>query len=388
MLEVDGRPRGYAIYRVKGDWDERGPRNEVTVVEVTGLDPAAERALWEWLATIDLVARIKGWRMPVPHPLFLQLEDLSRLGLVVGDGIWLRLIDLPAALEGRSYEGSGVTTLEVTDEFVPANAGRWRVEVTGGTAIVSPTGDAPDLALDTTALASAYLGGFTFAELFRAGRVGECREGAIADADGLFRTNALAWCSHAVLRRAAGARSASLDLSPSLVPCASYCLTSKPDSPYADTATSYEYPARYRRFFEPLLNGEPMIAIIYEPRSGGRGRMSYVGWAALRGVPVRSPRVTDSGQPLWEVALRGSCSRTSQSSAARLPGRAPRALASRNATCESKRRVIGGRRSDGSKEDEGRLILELGHAASWAWRPTIPLSPPMVRSWWPRGPAG
>ncbi|HEV7604094.1 MAG TPA: hypothetical protein VGO15_03950, partial [Candidatus Limnocylindrales bacterium] len=78
-------------------------------------------------------------------------------------------------------------------------------------------------------------------------------------------------------------------------------LTSKPDSPYADTATSYEYPARYRRFFEPLIAGEPMMAIIYEPRSGGRGRMSYVGWAALRGVPVRSPRLTESGHPLWEV---------------------------------------------------------------------------------------
>ena len=78
-------------------------------------------------------------------------------------------------------------------------------------------------------------------------------------------------------------------------------LTSKPDSQYADTPTSYEYPARYRRFFEPLENGEPMIAIIYEPRSGGRGRMSYVGWAALRGVPSRSPRMTDKGQPLYQV---------------------------------------------------------------------------------------
>lgn len=78
-------------------------------------------------------------------------------------------------------------------------------------------------------------------------------------------------------------------------------LTSKPDSQYADTPTSYEYPARYRRFFEPLEAGEPMIAIIYEPRSGGRGRMAYVGWAALRGVPVRSARVTAKGQPLFVV---------------------------------------------------------------------------------------
>ncbi len=111
VLEVDGQPRGYALYRLKAEWDDRGPRNEVTVMEVTGLDPAAERSLWEWLAGIDLVGRIKGWRTPVPHPLLLQLQDVRRLGFVVGDGIWLRLIDLPAALMGRSYQGSGTVTL-------------------------------------------------------------------------------------------------------------------------------------------------------------------------------------------------------------------------------------------------------------------------------------
>ncbi|MEO8570380.1 MAG: GNAT family N-acetyltransferase [Chloroflexota bacterium] len=195
VLEVEGRPRGYALYRMKADWDERGPRNQLTTMEVIGLDPAAERALWEWLAGIDLVGRIKGWRAPVSHPLLLQLEDIARLGFVVGDGIWLRIIDLPAALEGRSYEGSGVITLEVTDAFVPANAGRWRVEVTDGGATVSATEDAPDLTLDTADLASAYLGGFSFGELFRAGRVGPHREGAIADADRLFWTNNVAWCS-------------------------------------------------------------------------------------------------------------------------------------------------------------------------------------------------
>ncbi len=25
VLEVDGEPRGYAIYRIKADWDDRGP---------------------------------------------------------------------------------------------------------------------------------------------------------------------------------------------------------------------------------------------------------------------------------------------------------------------------------------------------------------------------
>lgn len=195
VLWVGGEARGYAIYRLKPEWESRGPRHVVTVFEVTGLDVAAERALWEWIAGIDLVARIKAVRTPVPHPLLLQLEDLRRLGLVVGNGMWVRLIDLPAALEGRSYAGSGVVTLEVTDTFYPANARRWRLEITQGDATVTPTTDAPDLVLDTTDLASVYLGGFTFADLARAGRAGECREGAIADADRLFWSNAPASCT-------------------------------------------------------------------------------------------------------------------------------------------------------------------------------------------------
>jgi predicted acetyltransferase len=195
VLEVDGVPRGYALYRTKADWDDRGPRNEVTVMEVSGLDAAAERSLWEWIAGIDLMVRIKGWRTPVPHPLFLGLHDLRRMGLTVGDGLWLRIVDVVAALEGRSFEGTGVVTLEVTDAFLPANAGRWRIEVTGGSAAVARTSEPADLALDTTDLATVYLGGFTFADLLRAGRVGECRPEAVADADRLFATNAVAWCS-------------------------------------------------------------------------------------------------------------------------------------------------------------------------------------------------
>ena len=60
----------------------------------------------------------------MPPPLFLQLQDPRRLGLTVGDGLWVRLVDLPAALAARSYAGPGELTLEVADTFMPANAGR------------------------------------------------------------------------------------------------------------------------------------------------------------------------------------------------------------------------------------------------------------------------
>jgi hypothetical protein len=44
------------------------------------------------------------------------------------------------------------------------------------------------------ALGSAYLGGFSFAELVRAGQVEEQRRGAAARADALFRVDRAPWC--------------------------------------------------------------------------------------------------------------------------------------------------------------------------------------------------
>ena len=104
-----------------------------------------------------------------------------------------------------------------------------------------------------------------------------------------------------------------------------------------------------------------MIAIIYEPRSGGRGRMSYVGWAALRGIPVRSPRLTENGQPLWEVhyvdRVQG------------LPNPVPRDYLGeplerwlRDLPPQNRNVVSSGASVRWLEEEEGRLILELGHA--------------------------
>jgi predicted acetyltransferase len=205
VLEVDGTVRAYAIYRVKSEWDDRGPNNTVLALEVTGLDAATERTIWHWLFETDLAGHIKGWRGPVPHPLLLQLTEPRRLGLGVREGLWLRLLDMPAALEARTYQGLGAISFELTDDFRPVNAGRWRLEVGSdgsaagdrGVARASVTAfdGSPDLTLDTSDLASVYLGAFTFADLARADRIGECRPGAVAEADRLFATTATAWCS-------------------------------------------------------------------------------------------------------------------------------------------------------------------------------------------------
>jgi predicted acetyltransferase len=194
LLEVEGEARGYAIYRHRGDWDASGPKGVVTVTDIAGLDALVEQQLWQWLFGIDLIRTVRGWRGPAPHPIQLMVTEPRRLGMTVSDGTWLRIIDLASALEARSYDRPGQLVMDVTDEFCPSNAGRWILSVPDGAAVGARVTRAPDaadidLALDIADLAAVYLGAFRFADLARAGRVQECRPGAIDAADLTFRTS-------------------------------------------------------------------------------------------------------------------------------------------------------------------------------------------------------
>ena len=187
VLEVDGEARAYVIYRMKSDWSARGPQGTLTVVELFALDPEAEQRLWQWVVAMDLVATVRVWRGPVPSPLQLWLQEPRRLGLTIGDGLWLRFVDLPAALSARTYAGEGSLVLEVDDALIERNTGRWQLTVgPDGTGAVTPTTAEPDLVLDVATLAHAYLGAFRLSDLARAGRVRVCHLGALETADVLF----------------------------------------------------------------------------------------------------------------------------------------------------------------------------------------------------------
>jgi putative restriction endonuclease len=73
-------------------------------------------------------------------------------------------------------------------------------------------------------------------------------------------------------------------------------------SDYADSPDSYEFPPQYLRFFDPLTRGEPMVAVIYEPRGDrNEGRMAYVGWAMLQAPATDSGRRNARKQVLYRV---------------------------------------------------------------------------------------
>jgi predicted acetyltransferase len=198
LYEVDGAAEGYAIYRTKREWDERGPKGQVLVAEAVALTPRAERAVWSFLFGVDLTRTTKAGRVAVPNPLLLELADPRALGMTTWDGIWVRLVDLPAALAARGYGAAGTLVLEVADAFCPWNAGRWRLAATGdaGSAVATAerTAEPADLAVDVADLAAAYLGAFRLTDLARAGRVEELVPGALRRADALFASDRTPWC--------------------------------------------------------------------------------------------------------------------------------------------------------------------------------------------------
>jgi predicted acetyltransferase len=188
VLELDDRPEAYALYRLKSNWDEGVPKSTLRLREVMATSPVALREIWRFLLGVDLVAQVEMWGLPPDYPLFLMLTEPRRLRMTLGDALWLRLVDLEAALAARSYADSEPVSIEVRDSFCDWNEGVWRLPDAERT-----DGD-PDLRLDVADLGSTYLGGVSFAELARAGRVEELRDGGLARADALFRTDVTPWC--------------------------------------------------------------------------------------------------------------------------------------------------------------------------------------------------
>ena len=181
LLELDGEPAGWVSYRVKSSWEDDTPRGTLRVLDLFGATRDATAELWRFLFAIDLVTRVQSGRV---DPSFLLLvTDYRRMHAKLNEGIWLRLVDVEAALRARTFGGSEPVVLEVTDDLLPANAGRWSV----AEAVERTDADA-DVAIDVADLASAYLGAFTFEELAAAGRARELRPRGLARATARFWT--------------------------------------------------------------------------------------------------------------------------------------------------------------------------------------------------------
>jgi predicted acetyltransferase len=191
-----GRVDGWVSYRVQERWPEGMPANLVKVRMLVGLTPEADAALWRYCLDLDLAGTVRLQDRPVDEPGRWRLADPRRLRTVhVGDHLWVRLLDLPAAMRARRYATDDELVLEVTDALRPRNQGRFRLEGGPDGAACEPTTAEPDLALDVADLGAAYLGGARLAVLARAGRVVELAPGAARRADAMLASDPAPLCT-------------------------------------------------------------------------------------------------------------------------------------------------------------------------------------------------
>jgi predicted acetyltransferase len=180
----DSGARGYALYSGKGGWDEDGiPDGKIFVRELFGIDAAAIAAIWADLLSRDLTGEVTARMRATDDPLPYLLGDSRRVRTKIGDGLWVRLVDVPAALRRRRYASDAELVIEVTDSLLAANQGRWRLRTGGrsGDAACEQTADEPDLALPVSVLGAAYLGGSRLGVLAGIGRITEFRPGAVSE---------------------------------------------------------------------------------------------------------------------------------------------------------------------------------------------------------------
>jgi predicted acetyltransferase len=175
---------GYALWRGREASGDRP--GTVLVREVMATTPAAYQSMWHFLLNVDLTRRVE-YRFAAPdEPLLYLVDEPHQLGARVQDALWLRLLDVPAALAARRYAAPVEVVLGVNDPMLPENTGNWLLTGDQGSASCTRTDRPADLDCDLGALGAAYLGGASLGVLAAAGRVRELVPGTLAPASAAF----------------------------------------------------------------------------------------------------------------------------------------------------------------------------------------------------------
>lgn len=194
----DGTVDGMLVYRADENWsDAKQPLNRATVRSMIAVTPAAERALWHFLCSVDWISTIRTGYRPADDLLPLLLPDPRAARVVTqADFLWVRVLDVVRALEARTYAVPGSLVLEIHDASGPA-AGRFHLDASPDGTTCTPTTRSADLAMGVGELGTLCLGDESVSRLAALDRVAELAPGAAASADAVFRTARRPWCPDA-----------------------------------------------------------------------------------------------------------------------------------------------------------------------------------------------
>ncbi len=194
ICEERGEQAGYVTYRMrrKGDSD----MGTLQVEEQVSVTDTAHATLWRFLLDFDLVGKITAENRPADDPLWWMLSDPRRLNRKSHDSLWIRLLDVPKALEARTYNADGRLKIGLVSESQPELAGTYVLDIDDSRASVKKTTDRPDVVMTPGDLSALYLGGATPGPLVEAGRIDILATGSLAKLHGMFATDSAPWCTH------------------------------------------------------------------------------------------------------------------------------------------------------------------------------------------------
>ncbi len=181
----DDDPGGYVIYQLEPIAES--PFKRMIVRELIAASSDTEAALWRYCTELDLVEVVEVIARPLDDPIRYRLTEARQLEVIwQSDFVWVRLLDVVAALEARGYQGAGELVFDVSDQVRDDVAGTYRLVASPKGGECERTRAEPDLALTVADLGALYLGGVRATTLARAGRIRELRPGALELADDVF----------------------------------------------------------------------------------------------------------------------------------------------------------------------------------------------------------
>ena len=186
--EENGRVDGYATYRSTG--------TTLVVNELMAATQEATAALWRFCFDVDRMSTTEALKRPVDDPLPWMLADPRRLRRSTRDGVWVRVVDVRAALALRRYLREDRLVLEVKDDNCPWNQERFELEGSPDGASCRVSNKSPDLVLNVTHLASVFMGAVSFSTLAGANLIEECTPNALLRADCMFASQYQPWSPH------------------------------------------------------------------------------------------------------------------------------------------------------------------------------------------------
>lgn len=189
-----GDADGWVSYRYHTRSKDGGPQGRADVDQLVAVGPDALASLWRFTLGLDLIDEVSADHRPLDDPLHWLLADGRQARTTdVSDHVWVRVVDVAAALAARGYGVECRLVLEVAGEA----PGRFVLE-TGpgeGSCRRARKGEKADLVVGPSELGAIYLGGVRPSELAAAGRVTELRHGALARADQAFAGGQAPFCS-------------------------------------------------------------------------------------------------------------------------------------------------------------------------------------------------